>query len=49
MVRALINGFWVMWCMVLLSAVGAVNYPPPAGDSCLASPARLVCVAVDLS
>ena len=25
------NGFWVVWCMVLLSVVGAVNYPPLAG------------------
>ena len=25
------NGFWVVWCMVLLSAFGAVNYPPQAG------------------
>ncbi len=25
------NGVWLMWCMALLSAVGAVNYPPLAG------------------
>ncbi len=29
--RALTNGFWVVWCMVLLSVFGAVNYPPLAG------------------
>ena len=29
--RALTNGFWVVWYMVLLLVFGAVNYPPLAG------------------
>ena len=40
--RALINGFWVMWCMVLLSAVGAVNYPPLAGAQGVDSYSKLM-------
>ena len=30
------NGFWLMWCMALLSAVGAIICPPLAGAQGLA-------------